>query len=95
VFHSLWLCELFDSVILVGVQTYQPFDLYMFCENMEVELLVKAQYLFSERVVASVTYRVAGLVGLYRDANIWYYWNGQVGEFVTEHIMVARGGVQI
>lgn len=57
-------------MILVGVQTYQPFDLYMFCENMEVELLVKAQYLFSERVVASVTYRVAGLVGLYRDANI-------------------------
>jgi len=37
-------------------------------------------------------YRVARLVGLYRDANIWNYWNAQVGEVVAAHIMVAHGG---
>jgi len=42
--------------------------------------------------VTSVPYRVAGLVGSYRDANIWNYWNGKVGEVGTVHIMVARGG---
>ena len=95
VFHSLWRCEVFDSLILVGVHTKQLFDLDVFCENMEVALLVKAQYLFSEWIVTSVTYRVAGLVGLCRDANIWNYWNGRVGEVVSAHTMVARGGVQI
>ena len=35
-------------MILVDVQTYQLFDLCVFCEDMKVALRMKAQYLFSE-----------------------------------------------